>query len=299
MYKVISQSFKDVIVNEYVNNKMSTHAIARKYNVSDCSVSKWVRKAGYKVRTVREGMQLIKPFLSIDEKFFEKIDSKEKAQILGMYAADGCLHKTQYGYRLIIALQANDKPYLDFVKNSLKFEGETKYIKKYNQYSLSISNLKVCQDIFKLGIIPRKSLTLKFPTKDQVPDEFLIDYVRGFFEGDGCFSYGKRKGKSYYWGYFGICTTKEFGEKLIDFFYKKTGLKLALKYPPKYEKREVNAYYVVCGGIRQTLKLMKFLYEDNIAPFVMNRKYTHYLKCKKEYEERIPAKPGPKFKVAG
>lgn len=41
--------------------------------------------------------------------------------------------------------------------------------------------------MINLGCVPNKSLILKFPTKEQVPNELIHHFVRGYFDGDGCF----------------------------------------------------------------------------------------------------------------
>ena len=37
-----------------------------------------------------------------------------------------------------------------------------------------------------LGCTPRKTYNLTFPNDDIVPKEFKRDFIRGFFDGDGC-----------------------------------------------------------------------------------------------------------------
>ena len=50
-------------------------------------------------------------------------------------------------------------------------------------------------DLLKLGLTPNKSLTIKLP---KVPDVYLKDFVRGYFDGDGHVSTGmyNRKGRA-------------------------------------------------------------------------------------------------------
>lgn len=51
----------------------------------------------------------------------------------------------------------------------------------------------MCKDISTLGAIKNKSLTLTFPSDDIVPKKFKRDFIRGYFDGDGCIWNGKRK----------------------------------------------------------------------------------------------------------
>lgn len=129
----------------------------------------------------------------IDENYFEKIDSKNKAYWLGFLYADGCvLVKNKNGktsYVLEVSLSIADMNHLEKLKMSLKSNSpiKTKIIKdKYEACRITICNKKICEDLIKLGCTPKKSLTLTFPNENQLPKEFIPHFVRGYFDGDGC-----------------------------------------------------------------------------------------------------------------
>ena len=52
------------------------------------------------------------------------------------------------------------------------------------------------EDLIKLGCVPNKSLTVKFPTEEQVPKEFLSSFILGLIDGDGSIGIYKRKVKN-------------------------------------------------------------------------------------------------------
>ena len=58
---------------------------------------------------------------------------------------------------------------------------------------MSIRNQHLKKALISLGCVPRKSLVLKFPTFEQVPKEYIIPFIRGYVDGDGCISYKRRK----------------------------------------------------------------------------------------------------------
>lgn len=130
---------------------------------------------------------------TISQNFFEKIDTQEKAYILGFISADGCVHKTS----LIINISNNDIEILEKIKENIgsthpiKISAERKsilngkIIKSGKMAALRIVNKKISIDLFNLGIVPKKSLTLKFPTNDQVPNNLIRHFIRGYFDGDG------------------------------------------------------------------------------------------------------------------
>lgn len=55
-----------------------------------------------------------------------------------------------------------------------------------NQYRISIHSEKICNDLFNLNCINKKSLELKFP-KGKIPPELLRHFIRGYIDGDGSF----------------------------------------------------------------------------------------------------------------
>lgn len=49
-------------------------------------------------------------------------------------------------------------------------------------YSFSIRNVAVCDDLLKIGLTPRKSLTMAFPC---MPENMIRHFIRGCWDGDG------------------------------------------------------------------------------------------------------------------
>ena len=56
-------------------------------------------------------------------------------------------------------------------------------------FVLRIGSKSIYNDLIRLGLSPRKSRTVKMPP---VPEEFLPDFARGVFEGDGSYYFEKR-----------------------------------------------------------------------------------------------------------
>lgn len=134
----------------------------------------------------------------VNRNYFEKIDNEWKAYWLGFMYADGwnCSDKHSIGLRL----QESDKEHIQKFKDSLQSDSKTYFSKggdtiiigknchAQNQYSVSISNDKICKDLSNLGCVPRKTYILKFPTEEQVPKDLMRHFIRGFLDGDGYIS---------------------------------------------------------------------------------------------------------------
>lgn len=132
----------------------------------------------------------------VDETFFEKIDTEEKAYTLGFFYADGCNSISTHERCISLTQLEQDKDILDKIKLAMKYTNPNYVVcvQKTNnkvKYTMSISRRKLSEDIAKLGVVPNKSLILSFPSKDIIPEELLNHFIRGYFDGDGCIWEGK------------------------------------------------------------------------------------------------------------
>ena len=177
------------IVEKYTaNHRVSVTEIAKEFNVS-CDVIKRILK---KHNIAVKNQHILYSF-DIDESFFEKIDTEEKAYILGFLSADGYI--TSKNYTISFKISDKDSEILYKFKKALKTEAEVKYFsngrgsfvpkdRETKNACLAIKNKKMWEDLVNLGITPRKTEELTFP-KEAIPEHLLHHYIRGFFDGDG------------------------------------------------------------------------------------------------------------------
>lgn len=135
-----------------------------------------------------------------DRNYFSKIDTRDKAYFLGWIFTDGYLNPAKSEGYGSITLNITDLEVLESFKKYTKSESPiherdlTTYKKKYSfkknlkkSYSFSLTNPKTWNDCLKLGLTPRKTFTVKFPSK--LPTKYYGDFLRGVFEGDGTVVY--------------------------------------------------------------------------------------------------------------
>lgn len=126
--------------------------------------------------------------------------SHDMAYILGFITADGSVDK----YTLTINLSRKDKDILSFIMNQI---GEVKLEdkSKYKSIRIRFNSVKLINSLIKYGIVPNKTSNIK--VSFNIPSDYIGDYVRGVFDGDGWVSHRKNgNGLS-----FGICSaSKEF-----------------------------------------------------------------------------------------
>ena len=113
------------------------------------------------------------------------------AYVLGFFAADGNMIRGKRGNHYI-SFYSCDREIIEKIRRVMGSEHKI-YCKKSrkenhkNCYQIQIGSKKIFNDLILLGLTPDKSLTLKFP---KIPDCYLADFIRGYFDGDGHVSTG-------------------------------------------------------------------------------------------------------------
>lgn len=188
--------------------------IARILGHGHCSISRLLKSNGYD--TTRD-------IYNVDESFFEVINTKEKAYILGLIYADGSVCNRSRGYRFAIVLQDRDRYMLNNIAKIMKFDGPILQRKKYQEhhrdcYVLEINRKSLVNQLMRLGCVPNKSLKLTFPSSDIVPSQYLSHFFRGVWDGDGCLCTSRNKFD------FSLVATKDFVDGVVDNVYKPLGI---------------------------------------------------------------------------
>lgn len=111
--------------------------------------------------------------------------SANLAYAIGLFTADGCLSSDG---RHLEFNSKDEEQVLNFVvclgltnQVSRKSRANEK-VKKY--YRVQFGDRKFFEFLCSIGLKPRKSLTLE---NVKVPSNFFPDFLRGLFDGDGCF----------------------------------------------------------------------------------------------------------------
>ena len=126
----------------------------------------------------------------IDRNFF-KTWSPAMAYVLGLFAADGSMFKNRRGAHFL-DFHSTDKSIIVTVheafKSNHKITPRKRSVEHKIIYRLQIGSKEVFSDLMALGFTPAKSKTLSFP---KIPEEYFGDFVRGYFDGDGCVYFKK------------------------------------------------------------------------------------------------------------
>lgn len=176
------------IVDEYRNGK-NNKFLRLKYNKSRSYIQKVLIRHDVKLRKASE----ITKKYDINEDYFTKIDTPNKAYILGFLFADGTIYKNFVKLNLIetdvdilfdIAKEIfNEKPYsIKEIKGEFKkWKNNREYYSK-PQKSLNICRKKIADDLRKHGLIDKKTYKIRLPKLNK---NLYSHFIRGYFDGDG------------------------------------------------------------------------------------------------------------------
>lgn len=192
------------------------------------------------------------------------------AYILGFFAADGCMIKNNRGAHFI-EFHITDKDILEKIRTALKsshkISKRERNFKWKPVYRLQIGSKKMFEDLTLLGISPAKSKTLKLPL---IPDEYLKDFVRGYFDGDGNVYANKykRKGRNklsitLLSGF--TCGSKDFLKSL----HEKLAGAANLSGGTLFNR---DGYYRLYYSVNDSCKLYKFMYNTESNLFLPRKK---------------------------
>lgn len=278
-WKKLSKSKVEKIIEVFLKTGNGAET-ARQLNMQTVTVNKCLRENGIKVKAH------CKRKFNLNDDYFEKIDSPQKAYWVGFIAADGCLYQTGNTKMIKIALQERDRSILEEFKKDISFEGNIHLLKmKKGQNILNIAphSIKMFDNLLKVGLFPRKSLDLKFPTFEQIPQEYITDYIRGYFDGDGSvgdYARKERPNAKKYSVHF--CGTKEFLLSLMEYL-NHIGIIFNVKLDKRH-KNDINSYSFRFSGLKRVCLFFDKIYRPNY--FSLERKRLKFEMYKKHLETK-------------
>lgn len=197
---------------------------------------------------------------SINEDFFN-VQSHDMYYILGFIYADGCIRLKDY--RLEFHLKKTDRNLLSRILSEMRSNHRIYDTDK--SAKVVIANKNIYYSLLKYGLHDRKSLDLDFP---YIPKEYMSDFIRGFFDGDGSVA------KKHY--YVKILGTKPFLEKLKGIL-EHNGIKvhsIVEANPNKVDSSHLT-YVLYITKKDECEKFGNFIYQNN-PKLYLGRKYIRF-----------------------
>ncbi|MEV5552416.1 hypothetical protein AB0L44_02065 [Nonomuraea wenchangensis] len=231
---------------------MNDREIGEAFGVTSQTIRYWRRIHGIPARARLGNIKY-----STNRAYFSRIDTPEKAYILGFIVADGSVHKN--GKSVTVAVKEEDAPLLlDIAKH---VECNASLHRKTGRgfgniprttLALHICGKRIVSDLAILGVKSNKSVNATYPT---IPERLERHLIRGLFDGDGYV--GKRQ--------FSIVGTEALIHGVVEAVEYHTGCKLSLQWKNDH-------LYAV--GSRRDQPAIKWMYSN--ASIGLTRKIQAY-----------------------
>lgn len=287
--KLSNEEIKEFTADYY--NRMSKKDLLEKYQIGIWGYSVIRRDIPKRKR------QASKPnLIGLNERYFENIDTPNKAYWLGFIAADGCIKERSNAYILSVGLGQKDIGHLEKLKNELEYEGKivtetqlhSKTKKYYTTVYLKISRTVLCEDLINQGVGRDKSKNLELPN---LSDDLMRHYLRGLIDGDGSWFINKQGQLVFAF----ISSVENFALEVKEYLRKKCELENNSKLT-FYR----NAYQFAYVGNIQCKRIFEYLYSD--CDTYLDRKYKlcidHFtnLQSDKTLKKENPSSPPVEIK---
>lgn len=253
-----TKSEKIEIVKRYLAGNNST-VIAKDYGITPQAITGLLRRRNVPIRPQTEN----KRKYEIDETFFNKIDSQEKAYFIGFLYADGCNFETKHSVSLCLA--EKDEEILSklnaLIQPNRPLKKQRRTLPNKDVTCLFMHNKQISERLAILGCGQRKTFNLLFPK--WLSENLIPHFVRGYNDGDGWI--GKQN----------ICmvSTESFCNSLSTIFKNKLNINTYIR--ARHPERKTNTRMLEISGRRQCIKLLDWIYQD--ASIYLKRKYDRYV----------------------
>lgn len=280
-YNLLTDEDKKNIIQTFYNSKnLSFKEISNLLGFSERAISRVLKESD--INTKRKNRY------TLNENYFNTIDTQDKAYILGLLYADGYVGDEHYNN---VVLGMKDKDIIEKVAQCIEYSGE---IRKGNKggfehstysYIINISSKTMTDDLRKYGLYPNKSLTMKdFPL---IPRALERHFIRGYFDGDG--SVVLSKNSSYYKGH-GFIKKYEYPTIHIAFlgteaFIRRLAEKMDLDHVLIRNTKTSLIKELRISSKKESSRIFGFLYK--YADIFLERKYKKWLSFESAYVKKF------------
>ena len=181
-------------INDLIDFYMQGNSLnktSNTFNITPYKLKKIFQENNIVIRSQKEQLVIenIKRTKQINHNYFEKLNNIN-CYYLGFLYADGTVRKNRKEIK--ICLSSIDYDFLQKFKEDLQIEKNVVIRNTSNGFEvceLSFSSLKIKMDISNYGIVPNK--TYIDNSLNKIPEEYKLAFIKGYFDGDGSFSFNK------------------------------------------------------------------------------------------------------------
>lgn len=265
-YKWTESEIKRII--ELYSEGKSAESIAKEYGCYDTTILNLLNKHGVSTKRRREFHNFKR--YSVDEEYFNIIDTEDKAYWMGFLLADG--HVTRDG-KIMLTLQSRDLEHIEKFRESLSSNHPITKKSGQDAHEILIGSKIMGASLYEKGFHNRKSWGYDVDKiTSSVPRELENHFIRGYFDGDGSV---------------GVYKQTHYPDKKM-FNFSILGIKPFLEYISnttkiccqiKFDSRTKNNHFLITRSKSNILEYKDFLYSN--ANIFMHRKHDIFLEIEK------------------
>lgn len=267
--RIFTQEEIDTVIYNYTILKMGQKKAGAQFHMNDRMVKRLLEENNIPIKSIQE-TNVSRYY--INEEFFDT-QSEDMAYLLGLISSDGCIAGNENC--IYIELQASDSDLLEEINKRLENERPVKLYETkrgYKNCKLYFFSKKIKEKLREYNLVPNKTYSEEFNFPFSLDKKYWIDYIRGYFDGDGCI---KKTGYSITFQIDGL--KKEIFETIQNFLLEEYNIETQLSYNIKQSGLKLWRLY--CYGQNAQAIFEKMYHSD--TQLRLNRKYHKYLSYKK------------------
>lgn len=247
----------------YLEDSLTPAQIGEKFGSKRYQINYLLEKHG-----IQKSVSQAKRKYSLNEDYFDEIDTPNKAYILGFLYADG--YNNRINNTVVLSLNREDREILEKISKEV---GSTKPLFESNytpddgverhMLILAMASKHMCESVEKWGLTQNKTFTITFP--NFLEDELIPHFIRGYFDGDGCACVYCRKDTRQKSIATSIMSSVSFCEGLLKYLKNKE-IYFCLDIPKNHEQNGI----VRSHSMKENKKFMNLIYKD--ADLYLTRK---------------------------
>lgn len=251
-------------LKEYVMNGVSLRKIAETYGVSRETVRYYVHKYSFNELYLKPKREHL---------YLDKIDTIQKAYFLGFMLADGSIDNKDM---VSITTAIKDICVIEYLNTLLGVNLVIdKTFDKKNRRFPKVTVSRKIPDIRKFTSGRLKN-DRHYPIISNELERYML---LGFFDGDGCITYGYRKDRNRLWHKISFTSSLSILTGVQQLLYKKVGISTILR-----KKSGEDCYILEFANKKDIVLFFNFIY-PNDSFIVLGRKYDKIRALRLELEE--------------